>query len=374
MHISTLLFLGIVVFVTEMVCVTVGFSVINVSSKMPFLSNNKNVLYHEKFSSRMALKKPIFFNLNKAKRINKFSLLATSHHDILSGINILYPPDQLSGRNAASRTDGYWAFISKGENPPVTLTYGEFDFLFFARLMDKALMHRTTKQENDIIILEDITFTDIGSGTGRLVIGAAALHPSLKLCKGLELLPRIHEMAESVLDRCTIDDRFQMPSFLSSNGIEKQIPLAPITFTRGSFEDPYEYIGDSDVIFVFSTCFTPEMMKSLSDAIGRQCKEGTIVITTEYKLHASGIIDPTINDPNLPYGQYTIDEVESVDGDCWLVGGKSTAHIQRVTKSLWNSSCPRQKPKELSTSDVLLVPPQEELTFEQYVHSQRGWS
>jgi Histone methylation protein DOT1. len=284
------------------------------------------------------------------------------HKDVLDGVNKLYPPGELSRRNAASRTDGYWAYISEGEEPPSTLTYGEFDFLFFAELIDKALFHHEMSRGEDSLTLEDMTFTDIGSGTGRLVMGAAALHPKLKLCKGLELLPGIHKVAEKTLELCVMGENHRCLSFSSSSGTEDTFPLAPIVFSRGSFDDPYEYIGDSDIIFVFSTCFTAEMMNSLSDAIGRQCKPGTIVITTEYKLQGSGTIDPSLNDPNLSHGQYRIDLIDSVDGNCWLVGGISTAHIHRVMQSLWDGSGPKEKPKEFEE-----VP--KELSFEDFLKS-----
>jgi hypothetical protein len=293
----------------------------------------------------------------------KVSSSGVFHRDVLNGINKLYPPSELSRRNAASRTDGYWAYISKGEAPPMTLTYGEFDFLFFAELIDRALSYRCEIGGKNGFTFEDMTFTDIGSGTGRLVLGAAALHPHLKLCKGLELLPGIHKVAETTLELCVMGDNQRLLPFSTSSGMEENIPLAPIVFSMGSFDDPYEYIGDSDIVFVFSTCFSPEMMKSLSDAIGRQCKPGTIVITTEYKLEASGRIDPNVNDPYLSHGQYKIDVIETIDGDCWLVGGTSTAHIQRVMESLWDGSGPREKPEELKQRS-------KSLSFEEFLKSQ----
>ena len=39
---------------------------------------------------------------------NTRSLSSVPYSLVLSGINALYPPNELSKRNAASRTDGYW--------------------------------------------------------------------------------------------------------------------------------------------------------------------------------------------------------------------------------------------------------------------------
>jgi len=307
---------------------------------------------------------------------NTLSSSGTMYCDVLSGLNKLYPPDELSARNAISRTDGYWKYISKGEEPPPTLTYGEFDFLFFSDLIDKAIvLHDGGEGRGNIA---EKTFTDIGSGTGRLVIGAAALHPKLKLSRGIEILQGIHDSAVSNLELCTKSDETQWLSYGMTNGNEGELNLASIEFECGSFDDPYEYIGDSDVIFVFSTCFTPEMMSNLSDGIGRQCKPGTIVITTEYKLNTSGLIDPLVSDSRMPHGDYSIDLVDSIDGTCWLVGGRSTAHVHKVTKSLWDGTGPRQKPETSvqlecvqeaqNALDSLKGPKQ--LSFEEFLKSQ----
>jgi hypothetical protein len=126
-------------------------------------------------------------------------------------------------------------------------------------------------------------------------------------------------------------DVYMLPSSSDNQGISdddaEKLSLAPIEFTCGSFEDPYEYIGDSDLIFVFSSCMSSEMMSSLSEAFGRQCKPGTIIITTDYSLPLSGEIDPLEDDTSMPFGSYELELLESVDG--YFVG--LLAVIQRRT-------------------------------------------
>ena len=298
----------------------------------------------------------------------------SSHHsrenNILSCLSFLYPPEGLSDRNAISRTDGYWKFISVGEEPPQTLTYGEFDFLFFADLLDKVLsMHGGNASEK--------TFIDIGSGTGRIVIGAAALRPELKLCRGLEILPGIHDKAVESLNLCKVgDNAFRLPRSEQMDASTAAFDLAPIALSCGSFTDAYEYWGDADVVFVFSTCFTPEMMSNLSDSIGRQCKPGTIIITTEYKLNSSGSLDP-LPDPEMPHGDYEIDLVESLDGLNWVVGGQSTAHIQILRKSVGDGKGPSTRPimssedvrKEEAKEALNCLEPPKQLSFEEFLKS-----
>jgi hypothetical protein len=63
------------------------------------------------------------------------SISGVTYGSVLAGLDNIYPPNELSKRNAISRTDGYWSFIEAGEKPPQHFTYGEFDFLFFAELL-----------------------------------------------------------------------------------------------------------------------------------------------------------------------------------------------------------------------------------------------
>ena len=287
------------------------------------------------------------------------SLSGVSYSRVLSGLHQLFPPQELEQRNAQSRKDGYWPYIQNGQDPPRSLTYGEFDFYFFAQLLDRARQHMIHEgsgmtpldQAATTTAWQDKVFVDMGSGTGRLVLAAAALHPTWRMCRGIELLPTIHAQAETNLNvcRCSGDDMSSEGSGLAlpttTPGNDERLPLAPIELVCGSMDDPYVYYGDADLIFVFSSCMTPDLLSKLSEAIGRQCRPGTLVITTEYMLPLTGTVHPILNDDRFPSGSYSLGLVEQVDGWCWLTGGMSTAFIHRVDTSLWN---PNQSP---------LVPP-----------------
>ncbi len=481
---------------------------------------------------------------------NTKSISDVTYGSVLAGLDQIYPPNELSKRNAISRTDGYWSFIEAGEEPPKQYTYGEFDLLFFAELLDKSFTYFNSFHPDDICsdgnVCTGKTFLDIGSGAGRLVLGAAALHPTLKESRGLEILPGIHKVSIENLEKCKkkftdeeydspqepsdnetilkeeidfegykepltkemnemqealqgmtaeewkailadldLDDdlfdeslceddevekdenesctnegddtnevdydgddvestvssdseqgsseerfriertkeHFIIPDFVlvsddemlekigedeemkeqyfgsieefmectqlqwddifgnvikgntttnpilikaeESSDIDvsdmladspqkfslsypngdttEEIPLSPICFTCGSFQDPYIYVGDANVIFVFSSCMTEDMMKDLSDCLGR-CKTDTIVISTEFMLEKSGHIPPLDSDPDMKHGQYEIELLETVEGFNWVTD-KSTAYIQRVTKSVWDGSGPRERPR-----------------------------
>lgn len=313
--------------------------------------------------------------------------------------------------------------------------------------MDRALDYYNEYQDEECSTWDGKVLTDVGSGTGRLVFAAAALHPGWKLCRGVEVLESIHRIAVETLEKCrykidtaaksdesstvvnlseehdkdAIDDNVsttwrafgtpfgeeeqeddwlndlreqynETPSLDNTDSVddeceggstplssgdedctqklkeddnqsfdlfvlpaasensdgsheEEMLCLAPIEFTCGSFQDPYEYIGDSDLIFVFSSCMSSDMMSSLSKAFGLQCKPGTIIITTDYFLPLSGDIGPLEDDESMPFGPYELVLLESIDGFCWLTGGQSTAFIHKVVSSLWEEGVgPRQKP------------------------------
>ncbi len=310
---------------------------------------------------------------------NSTSLSGVLFSQVISGIDALYPPHELTKRNARSRSDGYWKYVERGEKPPQELTYGEFDIDFFGLLLENSWkyfleMEMSSTSSDDTVDYgkqhqvektpqpwENRTFCDIGSGSGRLVLAAAALHPAWKLCRGIEILSGLHNMSVSIANSCRrpeddsmarqrlgikCDDRVFALHIPSSTNRAQYLPLAPIEFTCGSFTDPYEYVGDIDCAFCFSSCMKPDIIQDLSAAIGRQCKPGTIVITTEYPLFLHGSVDPVDNDASIPYGPYEIELLEKVDGWCWLLGGESTAYIHRVKRSYWEDYAgPRRMPQ-----------------------------
>ena len=129
-------------------------------------------------------------------------------------------------------------------------------------------------------------------------------------------------------------------------------PLAPIQFTQGSFTDPYLHLSDIDVAFVFSSCMSSSIISSLSQALGRQCRPGTILITTDYPLILEGTCEAQENDPSMPFGTYRFELLNQMDGYCWLVGGVTTAYIHVVKESLWESyGTDKRDPPELSLEE-----------------------
>lgn len=190
----------------------------------------------------------------------------------------LYPPADASQRNALSRTDGYWPYIQHGEEPPLALTYGEFDVKSLAHILDQVkLLQQTHDCGNYKCSRDNQIFTDLGSGTGRMVLAAAALDPDWRLCRGIELLPRLHETAVAVAQERDCTTNAVTADSQTTTQTSRQ---APVQLVCGSMMDID--FSDSDVVFCFSTCMADIMESVVGAAIIRQCRPGTIVVTTDY--------------------------------------------------------------------------------------------
>jgi hypothetical protein len=368
---------------------------------------------------------------------NPISKSGVPYSKVLNGLDQIFPPEGLDQRTALSRKDGYWPFIHRGEEVPNEFVYGEFDVYFFAQVLDRAQVLVFGEEHLSQTAWNDKIFCDLGSGAGRLVLAAAALH-KWKLCRGVELLQSLHISAEENLEKCRqqlmeeskafrglpnvttstekeiprkaessegnlkwqdihwsqyknsipndawlnqlsdsfgtglleeeendddhktgesfddadlphkdiesdekIQDTYVLPP---SSDEEEGLKLAPVEFSSGSFDDPYEYFGDADCVFVFSTAMPKHVIDMISRAVGRQCKPGCIVITTEYQLPLEGVIEPSEDDPSMPSGRYKLELVEELTGNCWCTGGTSTAFFHRVSESLWEGGVKRTRP------------------------------
>jgi len=270
---------------------------------------------------------------------------------VLERLHQLVPPEQLEQRNAVSRTDGYWPYIRAGQEPPLQCTYGEFDFFFFASLLDRAWIYycgnSSSNNDNENSVSEaeqqawkDQVFVDIGSGSGRLLLAAAALHPAWKACRGVELLPGLHTAAGKTLDQCRgSDGSMALPAIVNDKNMDNdaqtteattfalalKLKLAPIEVVCSSFEDEAVsyFWTDASCIFVTASCLPVELLQSLTRIVGNHCRPGTIVMSTDYPLPL------TDNDTDYD-GPVLLELIEKVDGYAWVTGGASTAYIHRV--------------------------------------------
>jgi hypothetical protein len=177
----------------------------------------------------------------------------------------LYPPTDLEKRNATSRSDGYLPFINNGQEPPKQYTYGEFDLYFFAELLDRALDYHTVCDS-----WNEKVFTDVGSGSGRLVFAAAALHPGWRLCRGVEVLESIHDVAVlETLEKCR--------HTLDTSGISSE----EMSGSKNSSRDREENDEDTTTSKAFGTSFS--VLQQEDDALARPTQTGVRRSGTTWK-------------------------------------------------------------------------------------------
>mmetsp|Transcript_55306 Transcript_55306/g.130781 ORF Transcript_55306/g.130781 Transcript_55306/m.130781 type:complete len:224 (-) Transcript_55306:66-737(-) len=215
----------------------------------------------------------------------------------LSGMELLYPTSDLSLRVSASRTDGYWPYISRKEEPPKDFTYGEFPIKFFEEVTTRAT-HLITPPLAHGTDRSGATFLDLGSGAGRLVLAAAAMDSPWKLCRGVELLGSLHALAEVKLAAGRA-----MPGFLQSE----------VLLEHTGWDAPTLDLSTVDVAFAYTTCIAQHegVLTGLTAALSDKLRAGCIVVTTDYQLGVG------------------FEQLEIIEGENLGVGDTSTAYLAR---------------------------------------------
>ena len=99
-----------------------------------------------------------------------------------------------------------------------------------------------------------------GSGTGKVVLSAALLHP-FERSEGIEVLQELHDLSADAVKTFLV----AQPD-LSTEVVTKQ----------GDLRD-YPWYVDADVIYCNTLAFTEELLEELSDLLSR-CKPGTFLI------------------------------------------------------------------------------------------------
>jgi len=201
---------------------------------------------------------------------------------------------------------------------------------------------RTTTSKAQLLqsFYDDRVVCDIGSGTGRLVAAAAALHPRLHRSRGVEVLEKLHGEALDVLRGNCFDDTtgaMTLPLDLDldldldvnrhvnqgqghawdETEDSSRLPMAPVDLHCADVTDPSNTdLRDVDVAFVFSTCMPPDLMGRLAQAAARQMLPRTVLVTIDQRL-------PQDASSSKEWWEL----VHTMDGSNALVGGTSTAFV-----------------------------------------------
>ena len=153
------------------------------------------------------------------------------------------------------------------------LQYGEVDLQAFATALGWCKPRPGEK------------FVDLGSGSGKAVLAAAALHP-FSSATGIELVPQLHDTAVEALGRCET-------SLLQTKDVH---------FTCA---DALDFVWtDHDVVFVSITCFTDEMVARVErDAV--KLRPGARMLVTSRALNCGPLLR-LLHREKLTYGRGTL--------------------------------------------------------------------
>lgn len=123
-------------------------------------------------------------------------------------------------------------------------------------------------------------FVDLGSGTGKAVLSAAAAY-AFSSATGVEILQPLHEAAMAARARCN-ELKTEDVRFVCADAIK-----FPWT--------------DHDVVFVSLTCFTDDMVASIA-ADAKQLAKGSRMLVTSRALECPGALR-LLKRGQLPYGK-----------------------------------------------------------------------
>ena len=189
-----------------------------------------------------------------------------------------------------------------GSNVNTALTYGEYDLGFFAQCVDCAL---------EGVKSSHLTFVDVGSGVGRLVLAAATLWPErFSRCAGVEFAAELHRLA------CDADGRV---SELLSDASSRQFICGDAAEALGEGG----CLADAHILFAYSSAFASEgdLLSDFSAVCGTNLRVGSRVVTTDRRLCS---VD----------GLWRFEVLDVLEGVNQETGGKSVGYVQEVVQSV----------------------------------------
>mmetsp|Transcript_64740 Transcript_64740/g.130221 ORF Transcript_64740/g.130221 Transcript_64740/m.130221 type:complete len:261 (-) Transcript_64740:224-1006(-) len=167
-------------------------------------------------------------------------------------------------------------------------TYGEFTeyiegLAFFEKIVNRCITLRGS--EESTIPLS--SFTDLGSGSGRVVLEASMLWPTMwRSCRGIEVSMSLHNNALAAHER-----HISLPPLQSATLRDS------CSFIQASFDDPTaaDVLADTDIAFAYSTAF-PSSPSHGMEWLARSLQplpNGSLVVT----------VDNPLLPPTMPIGE-----------------------------------------------------------------------
>ena len=143
--------------------------------------------------------------------------------------------------------------------------YGEMSFSGMAELLLHPAVHPVVARDRP-------RFVDYGSGSGRLLLGVAAMH-EWESCAGVEAIAGLHAIASASAARAETTGLLPpgIVASLHGSGLPHEAPAAGV-------------IAKADLCFMYSTAFPSEdalRLPEVSASLASTMKEGSVVVTTD---------------------------------------------------------------------------------------------
>eukprot|EP01038_Epipyxis_sp_PR26KG_P005211 gene5211-7249_t len=160
-----------------------------------------------------------------------------------------------------------------------TLVYGEVTFETLGVIIEKIKKvygrpNVGSSGPNGVLQDRGGLFYDLGSGTGKGVIGAAVLH-NFDVCYGIELLEGLFSVSLDAINSYNTRGKAK----LTGRSAETHCQMIHGDFLKVKFKD----WRDADVVFVNSTCYDDNVMTELAQlAVGM--KKGSFFVSLTKRL------------------------------------------------------------------------------------------
>ena len=111
---------------------------------------------------------------------------------------------------------------------------------------------------------EGDVFVDMGSGLGKMVLSTAMTRP-FKECRGVEILPELHDKAIVALERLRTN--------MGDDAFSKLPPMRLACSDMLAVD-----ISDADIVYCFATCLSKEVLQSFIWKLDAELKSGARLI------------------------------------------------------------------------------------------------
>ncbi|MDR1425661.1 MAG: methyltransferase domain-containing protein [Rickettsiales bacterium] len=136
------------------------------------------------------------------------------------------------------------------------LIYGEMPFLELAHIFEEPKISDDFKRAS--------VFYDLGSGTGKVVIGAALLLPKLKKIIGIEIVETLFDTSVQIREK-----------FESQTGLTNKIEFINDNFLKIDYSSP-----SPDIVFMHYPMHEAEnLYLELEEKLTNELKPGTLIVS-----------------------------------------------------------------------------------------------